>query len=160
MMAPSSSSLHVPQRPTHPLQPRRPTHGFGVWRQRGRGFEYVRLRGSDISRGSLVISLSIYIWNFYVWYTIMHSLCVYIYALNYIYVIVISTWSWYMTCVLSTLNYLYVISLVLCSFAFASAFYSDANELYYLYSCIFHIFWVHHDGLGHISLSNTFVLIA
>ena len=23
---------------------------------------------------------------------------------------------------------------------FASAFYSDANELYYLYSCLFHIF--------------------
>ena len=97
--------------------------------------------------------------SFYVWYTIMHSSCVYSYALNYIYVIVISTWSWYMTCVLSILNHLYVISLVLCSFAFASAFYSDANELYYLYSCLFHIFWVHYVGLGHISLPNSFVLI-
>ena len=89
----------------------------------------------------------------------MHSSCVYFHALNYIYVIVISTWPWYMTCVLSTLNYLYVISLVLCSFVIASAFYSDANELYYLYSCLFHIFWVHHVGLVHISLTNTFVLI-
>ena len=81
------------------------------------------------------------------------------YASNYIYVIVISTWLWYMTCVLSILNHLYVISLVLCSFAFASAFYSDANELYYLYSCLFHIFGVHYVGLGHISLPNSFVLI-
>ena len=64
-----------------------------------------------------------------------------------------------MTCVLSTLNYLYVISLVLCSFVFASVFYSDANELYLLYSCLFHIFWVQCVGLGHIRLSNSFVLI-
>ena len=41
----------------------------------------------------------------------------------------------------------------------ASAFNSDANELYYLYSCLFHIFWVHHVGLGHVSLPNIFVLI-
>ena len=44
-------------------------------------------------------------------------------------------------------------------FCFASAFYSDANELYYLHSCLFHIFGVHYVGLGHISLPNTFVLI-
>ena len=43
---------------------------------------------------------------------------------------------------------------------FASVFYSDANELYYLYSCLFHIFGVHYDGLGHISFTNSFVLIA
>ena len=42
---------------------------------------------------------------------------------------------------------------------FASAFNSDANELYYLYSCLFHTFGVHYVGLGHISLPNTFVLI-
>ena len=42
---------------------------------------------------------------------------------------------------------------------FASAFYSIANEPYDLYSCLFRIFWVHNDGLGHISLTNTFVLI-
>ena len=76
-----------------------------------------------------------------------------------IYVIVISTWPWYMTCVLSTLNDLYVISFVLCSFAFASTLHFDANELYYLYSCLIHIFWVHHVGLGHISLPNALVRI-
>ena len=42
---------------------------------------------------------------------------------------------------------------------FASVFYSDANELYYLYSCLFHIFGVHYVGLGQISLPNSFVLI-
>ena len=64
-----------------------------------------------------------------------------------------------MICVLSTLDYLNVISLVLCSFGLLPHFYSDANELYYLYSCLFHIFGVHYDSLGHISLLNTFVLI-
>ena len=43
---------------------------------------------------------------------------------------------------------------------FASAFYSDANELYYLYSYLFYIFGVHYVGLGHISLTNSFVFIA
>ena len=43
---------------------------------------------------------------------------------------------------------------------FASVFNSDANELYYLYSCLFHTFGVHYVGLGHISLPNSFVLIA
>ena len=43
---------------------------------------------------------------------------------------------------------------------FASAFNSDANELYYLYSCLFHTFGVHYVGLGRISLSNSFGLIA
>ena len=42
---------------------------------------------------------------------------------------------------------------------FASAFYSDANEFYYLYSCLFYIYRVHHVSLGHISLPNSFVLI-
>ena len=42
---------------------------------------------------------------------------------------------------------------------FAFAFYSDANKLYYLYSCVFHIFGVHYVGLGHISLPNSFILI-
>ena len=43
---------------------------------------------------------------------------------------------------------------------FAFAFYSDANVLYFLYSCLFHILGVHYVGLGHISLTNSFVLIA
>ena len=42
---------------------------------------------------------------------------------------------------------------------FASAFYSDSNELYYMYSYLIHIFWVHYVGLGHISMPNSFVLI-
>ena len=66
----------------------------------------------------------------------------------------------YVTCVLSTLNYLYVISLVLCSFALLPRFTPMQNELYFLYSCLFHIFGVHYVGLGHISLTNSFVLIA
>ena len=41
----------------------------------------------------------------------------------------------------------------------ASAFNSDANELYYLYSCLFHTFGVHYVGLGHINLPNSFVRI-
>ena len=97
-------------------------------------------------------------WDTLLCICVCDTLCIHVYY--YIYVIVISTWSWYMTCVLSTLNSLYVISLVFCSFAFASVFYFDANELYYLYLCLFYIFWVHYVGLGHISLPNTFVLIA
>ena len=93
-------------------------------------------------------------------------LCIHVYfhALNYICVSVIFTWyvifMWYVTCVLSTLNYLYMSYHLFMVICFASAFYSDANELYFLYSCLFHIFWVHHVVLGHISLPNTFVLIA
>ena len=37
-------------------------------------------------------------------------------------------------------EFLYVISLVQCSFALLPRLNSDANELYYLYSCLFHIF--------------------
>ena len=90
----------------------------------------------------------------------MHScllLCIELYLCDSdIYMIVIVMR--YVTCVLSTLNYLYVITCVML-ICFASAFYSNANELYYLYSCLFHIYRVHHVGLGHISLPNTFVLI-
>ena len=39
---------------------------------------------------------------------------------------------------------------------FASVFYSYSNELYFMYSCLIHIFWVHLVGLGHISMSNPF----
>ena len=91
----------------------------------------------------------------------MHS-CVYFHTSNYIYVIVISTWSWYVcdmwhVCSLLWIIYMsYHLVMLIC---FASALYSDANELYYLYSCSFHIYWVHHVGLGHISLPNSFVLI-
>ena len=107
----------------------------------GRGFEYASPRGSDISRESLVIILA-YILHleFLCVIPIMHLSCVYLLCIKLylcdsdIYVIVI-----YDMCALYFI-YLYVISLMQCSFAFASAFYSDANELYYLYSCLFHIF--------------------
>ena len=90
--------------------------GFGVWRQRGRGIKYVSHRGSDTFRGSLSITF-----GFYVWYIIMHS-CVFTFMHQTIFMWVISMWSWYLTCVLSTLNLLYVISLVLCSFALLPCF--------------------------------------
>ena len=44
----------------------------------------------------------------------------------------------------------------LCSFALLLHFYSDSNVFYFMYSCLIHIFWVHHVGLGHISMSNPF----
>ena len=47
----------------------------------------------------------------------------------------------------------------LCSFGLLPRSYSDANEFYYLYPFLFHIYLVHHVGLGHISLPNSFVLI-
>ena len=43
----------------------------------------------------------------------------------------------YVTCVLSTLIYMsYHFVMLIC---FASVFYSDTNELYFVYSYIFHI---------------------
>ena len=102
---------------------------------------------------------------------------VYYYALNYISVIVIVImilmWLWYLcdsdvnvifmwyvtcVCVLSTWI-IYMSCHLVMLICLASAFYSDSNELYFLYSCLFHIYWVHHVGLGHISMSNSFALI-
>ena len=65
----------------------------------------------------------------------------------------------YVTCVLSTLIYIDMSCHLIMLICFASAFYSDSNELYFMYSCLIHIFWVHHVGLGHISMSNPFTLI-
>ena len=87
---------------------------------------------------------------------------VYFHALNYIRVIVIFMWYvWYlcnMCHVCSLLWSLYMSCHFIMLIWFASAFYSNSNELYFLYSCLFHIYWVHHVGLGHISLPNSFVL--
>ena len=128
--------------------------GFGVWRQRGRGIEYDSLRGSDYLREVyLLLAYLLHLEFLCVWY-IMHS-CFLLYLCDSdIYVIVI--------CDMCALYFESFICHITCAmlFCFASVFYSGANELYYLYSCIFHIFWVHHDGLGHISLPNTFVLIS
>ena len=46
----------------------------------------------------------------------------------------------YVTCVLSTLIYIYMSCHLIMLICFASAFYSDLNELYLMYSCLFHIF--------------------
>ena len=99
-------------------------------------------------------------------FTFMHTI---------IYVIVLSAWLWYMTCVTSTLHYLYVISLVLCSFAYASAFILWSKWALLFVLMLAFILWskwallfvlmlnsylrVHCVGLGHISLPNSFVLI-
>ena len=97
---------------------------------------------------------------FYVWYTIMHSCllsCIKLYLCDSdIYVMWYLCDMWHV-CSLPWITYMscHLVMLI----CFASAFYSDANELYFLYSCLFHIYWVHHVGLGHISLPNSFVLI-
>ena len=71
---------------------------------------------------------------------------------------VIVIFMWYVTCVLSTWI-IYMSCHLVMLICFASTFYSDANELYYLYSCLFHMYRVHHVGLGHTSMPNSFVLI-
>ena len=67
----------------------------------------------------------------------------------------------YVTCDMCALYFVLFICHITCVvlICFAFAFYSDANELYYLYSSLFHILWVHYVGLGHISLLNSLVLI-
>ena len=55
--------------------------------------------------------------------------------------------------------YIYMSCHLVMLICFASAFYSDSNELYFMYSCLIHTYWVHHVGLGHISMSNSFALI-
>ena len=64
-----------------------------------------------------------------------------------------------MTCVLSTLNLLYVISLVLCSFALLPRF----TPMQMSFITCTHAYFISLEyinvGLGHISLPNSFVLI-
>ena len=136
MMAHSSSSLLVPQHPTRPLQPRRPTLRFWCLMPKGRGIEYIRLRRSNyLSRGSLVFY---YIWflcviHYYAFVCLL--LCIKLYLCDSdIYVIMICD-----MCALYFESFICHITCVML-ICFASVFYSDANELYYLYSCLFHIF--------------------
>ena len=84
------------------------------------------------------------------------TLCIHVYlhALHYILVMVRLV-----TCVLSILILIYMSCHLIMLIWFASAFYSNSNELYFMYSCLIHIYWVHHVGLGHISMSNPFALI-
>ena len=89
---------------------------------------------------------------FYVWY-FMHSCLPSCIALH------TCDCDTYVTCVLSTLIYIFMSCHLVMLICFASVFYSDSNELYFMYSCLIHIYWVHHVGLGHISMSNPFALI-
>ena len=106
---------------------------------------------------------------YYIWLFMCDTLlCIHVYfhALNYVCVILM--WPWYLCdsdiyviCDMCALYFdLYICQVTwLCSFALLPRFYSNANEFYFLYSCLFHIYWVHHVGLDHISISNFFALI-
>ena len=93
--------------------------------------------------------------HFY-WLFMCETLCihVYLYALHYILMVVILMWH-----VCSLLWFIYMSCHLVMLICFASTFYSDSNELYFMYSCLILIYWVHHVDLGHISTSNSFALI-
>ena len=93
---------------------------------------------------------------YYFWLFMCDTLCIHVYfhALNYIRVIVIVIWH-----VCSLLWFIYMSCHLVMLICFASVFHFNSNELYFLYSCLIHIYWVHHVGLGHISMSNSFALI-
>ena len=106
-------------------------------RQRGRGIEYDRLRGSDISRGSLfitfgflcVIHYSTFMFTFMHWTIYAWSWYLCDSDINVIFM-------WYVTCVLCTWIIYMSCHLVMLIF-FASVLYSDSNELYFVYSAYF-----------------------
>ena len=109
MMAHSSSSSSYLSARLIRCSPTDRPLAFGVWRQRGRGIEYARLRGSDMFRGSLSIIFGfLCVIHYYAFVCLLSCIKLYLCDSD-IYVIVI--FMWYVTCVLSTLNYLYVISL-------------------------------------------------
>ena len=93
---------------------------------------------------------------YFFWLFMCDTLCIHVYfhALNYIRVIVILMWH-----VCSLLWFIYMSCHLAMLICLASVFYSNSNELYLLYSCLFHIYWVHHVGLGHIRMYNSFALI-
>ena len=117
-----------------------------------------------LDRGGTCEMVSIrFFWSF-----VCDTSCIHIYfhALYYIHVIVRLMWHvcslhWYIcvcVCVCARARACVSCHLVML-ICFASTFYSDSNELYFMYSCLIHIFWVHHVGLGRTSMSNSFVLI-
>ena len=56
--------------------------------------------------------------------------------------------------------YLYICHVTcLCSFALLPRFTLIQMSFTFMYSCLIHIYWVHHVVLGHISMSNPFALI-
>ena len=143
MLLLSSRSLTAPQRPTRLLLSRRSTFRFWCLTPKGERTEYVRFRGS-VWDGHNSFGLSCVILHAFT-FTFMHC--------------ILYMWWWDLCdrCALYIVLYMSCHLVVLIGFAFA--FYSDSNELYFMYSYLIHIFWVHHVGLGHISMPNSFALI-
>jgi hypothetical protein len=89
---------------------------------------------------------------FCVWY-VMHS-CLFLCIV--IYVIFAGLWDLCDMCSLYFVIYMICHLVMLICFAFV--FYSVSNELYFVYSCLFYIFWVHYVGLVRLSIPNPFDL--
>ena len=86
---------------------------------------------------------------FCVWY-FMHSR-----LLSYIVLYVIYVWFWNLCDMCALYFDIYVMSLC---YAYLLCFrvLLNTNELYFVYSYVFHILWVHCVGLDHISMPNPF----
>ena len=103
-------SLTTPQRPTRLLLPHQPTLRFWCLMPKGeRDRVWLDLGGAIYLGGAYLLYLA-----FYVWYITMHSCllsCIELHTCDCdIYVICVIL-MWYVTCVLSTLIYIYVMSL-------------------------------------------------
>jgi hypothetical protein len=124
----SFRSLTAPQRPACLLLPHLRPLGFGAWRQRGEGASMLDL-GECVrwTRSFMCDASCIHVY--------FHALC----------------YMWYMwdMCALYLVIYMTCHSFML--ICFASTLYSNSNELYLMYSCLFHILWVWCVNLGHIS---------
>ena len=72
---------------------------------------------------------------------------------------IIYMWWWDLCDMCALYIVLYMSCHLVMLIGFAFVFYSDSNEFYFIYSCLIHIFWVHHVGLSHISMPNSFVPI-
>ena len=113
--------------------------GFGAWCQRGRGSEYVRSRGNVWDGFDSILLV------FCVWYFVHSHLlsCIALYTCD---------GETYVTCVLSTLIYIYVMSLgyahLLCFCILLQ--YKWALLMLISYHCV---------GLGHISMPNPISLV-
>ena len=88
------------------------------------------------------------------WSFVCDTSCIHVYFHALCYTSYMCDCETYVTCVPSTLIYMSCHFVML--IYFASAFYSDTNELYFVYSYVFHILWVHCVGLDHISMPNPF----
>ena len=109
-MLPSFRSLTAPQRSTRLLQPRRPTLRFWCLTPKGeRDREWLDLGGAIYLGGAYLLHLV-----FYVWYITMHSCllsCIELHKWDCDIYVICMIFMWYVTCVLSTLIFIYVMSL-------------------------------------------------